>query len=165
MGIPSSILNPYASHLGDRDPLLVMQTTPWALKRLIDELGADGLERSLRPGSWSASRIIAHLADTEIAFAFRIRQCLAEDHHVIQPFDQDRWNALLPETHTARAFQTFAALRDGNLALVKDVSASVLVKPVTHPERGEMTFRDVLATIGGHDINHLEQLETLVRRR
>src|SRR5262245_14306626 len=102
MVTPSGILNPYASQLGHRDPLQVMQTTTAELARLIDVLGADGLARSLRPGSWSASRIISHLADTEIAFAFRIRQCMSEDHHVIQPFDQDRWNALLLEADVAR---------------------------------------------------------------
>ena len=165
MVAPTGILNPYASNLGNRDPVQVMRTTTAALARLIDALGPDGLERSLRPGSWPARQIVGHLADTEIAFAFRIRQCLAEDRHVIQPFDQDRWNDLLPEADTARAFRMFAAVRETNLALVENVPESVLNKPVTHPERGDMTFRHVLATIGGHDINHLEQLETLAGRR
>jgi hypothetical protein len=28
------------------------------------------------------------------------------------------------------------------------------------PERGDMTFRTVIETMGGHDLNHLNQLET-----
>jgi len=33
-------------------------------------------------------------------------------------------------------------------------------KKLTHPERGDMTFRTVIETMGGHDLNHLNQLET-----
>jgi hypothetical protein len=32
---------------------------------------------------------------------------------------------------------------------------------MTHPERGEMTFRTVVETMGGHDLNHLGQLERI----
>jgi hypothetical protein len=28
------------------------------------------------------------------------------------------------------------------------------------PTRGDMTFRTVIGTMGGHDLNHLSQLET-----
>jgi hypothetical protein len=34
-------------------------------------------------------------------------------------------------------------------------------KQVTHPERGTMTFRDIIETMAGHDINHLGQIEAL----
>ena len=33
-------------------------------------------------------------------------------------------------------------------------------KKLTHPERGDMTFRTVIETMGGHDLNHLKPLET-----
>jgi len=33
-------------------------------------------------------------------------------------------------------------------------------KKLTHPERGDMTFRTVIETMCGHDFNHLKQLET-----
>jgi hypothetical protein len=34
-------------------------------------------------------------------------------------------------------------------------------KKVTHPERGEMTFQTVVETMGGHDLNHLGQIERI----
>ncbi len=57
-------MNPYASKLGDRDPLVAIA---------------------------SVRQIVRHLADSEIASRFRLRQALAEPGHVIQPFDQERW--------------------------------------------------------------------------
>lgn len=158
MATPTGILNPYASYLGDRDPVEVLSTTAAMLESLATELGRDGLERSLRPGSWSARMILAHMADCEIAFAFRFRQCLAEDHHVIQPFEQDRWNALLPDRPAADSLRAFAALRESDIALVRSADATTMNKPITHPERGRMTFRTVVETAGGHDLNHLKQL-------
>jgi hypothetical protein len=84
-------MNPYATHLGNCDPLDVIAATSGQLQRLSEALGSERLERPLSPGKWSPRQIFCHLADAEVAFAFRLRQALAEDHHVIQPFDQDKW--------------------------------------------------------------------------
>jgi hypothetical protein len=35
---------------------------------------------------------------------------------------------------------------------------------VTHPERGEMTFKTLVETMAGHDLNHLGQLERIAAR-
>ena len=43
------------------------------------------------PGKWSAREIIHHLADSESTSAIRLRQLLAEDHPVIQGYDQDHY--------------------------------------------------------------------------
>jgi hypothetical protein len=95
-------------------------------------------------------------------FAFRLRQALAQDHHVIQPFDQDDWAATygLYDAHTALA--TFSAVRQWNLALIAGLGAEDLTKPLNHPERGDMTLRVVIETMGGHDLNHLQQVEKIL---
>ncbi|PWU01965.1 MAG: hypothetical protein C5B51_21780, partial [Terriglobia bacterium] len=81
-------LNPYASYLGEQDARQVIARTGGELRSLLETLGAAGIERSLAPGKWSARQILCHLADSEITFAFRLRQAVAEPHHTIQPFDQ-----------------------------------------------------------------------------
>jgi hypothetical protein len=86
-------LNPYAPFLGDRDPLEVVRETPDRLAGIAARLDAGRLEWRPAPAKWNAREVFCHLADTEIAFAFRLRQAIAEDHHVIQPFDQERWAA------------------------------------------------------------------------
>ena len=83
--------NPYAVYLGDRNPMEVAAATPGRLAAIAGKLGPAGLERSFAPGKWSARKILSHLADCEIVFAFRFRQALAEDHHMIQTFEQDDW--------------------------------------------------------------------------
>lgn len=110
-------LNPYALHLSGRDPIAVIRSTPETLMRLVSAFSAEALHDPPAPGKWSLREILCHLADTELAFSVRIRQTLAEPHHVIQPFDQDRWSEPYSKLDAAQALQTFAAVRRWNVAL------------------------------------------------
>jgi len=156
-------MNPYASFLGNRDPLQVAAETPRRLGDIAKKLGEKGMEHSYAPGKWPARVILCHLADTEIAFAFRFRQALAEADHVIQPFDQDAWARSYSPANpsAAAALETFSALRHWNLELLSNVPQGTFSKPVTHPERGPMTFKDLVETMAGHDLNHLRQLDAI----
>src|SRR5713101_5720194 len=126
-------MNPYATHLGKQDPLPVIAATHLRLSAVLDALGPDGAERALAPGKWSARQILCHLADTELAFAFRLRQALAEPHHVIQPFDQDKWAAIYDAFEASAAVEVFGTVRNWNITLIRTVSAATLSKPLTHP--------------------------------
>jgi hypothetical protein len=150
------IMNPYASYLGDRNPLEVITATPGQLAHFSETEGRPA------PGKWNAREILCHLADCELVFAYRIRQTLAEDHHVVQPFDQERWASTYAAYDARAALAVFSSVRQWNLALIKTLKADALKKPVTHPERGTMTLQVVLETMAGHDLNHLKQLEALV---
>jgi DinB superfamily len=154
-------MNPYASHLGDRNPREVIAETSARLAGLMERLGPGGLERSLAPGKWPARAIICHLADCELAFGFRLRQALAEPYHTIQPFDQDAWSKPYGSLKAQAAWETFSALRRWNLALLDTASPADFSKKLRHPERGEMTFLLVVETMAGHDLNHLKQIETI----
>ena len=91
-----------------------------------------------------------------------LRQALAEPKHVIQPFDQDSWAAPYSHFEAATALATFTALRHWNCKLIATVPAEGFSKPLTHPERGEMTFLTLVETMAGHDRNHLLQIEALL---
>src|SRR5213594_3408291 len=104
-------MNPYASHLATRNARDVIASTPLELRRVTDLIGAPRLTTPPAPGKWSARDILCHLADCEIVFAFRLRQALAEDHHVIQPFDQERWAPPYASLDADAAIATFSALR------------------------------------------------------
>jgi DinB superfamily len=152
-------MNPYASKLGDRDPIEVIAGTAGQLERLLTRLGSDRIEQPLAPGKWNPRQVFCHLADTEVAFAFRLRQALAEHHHVIQPFDEDKWAGTYVGYEADAAIAVFSSVRLWNLMFIRAVIPGALSKPVTHPERGEMTFRTLIETMAGHDLNHLRPLE------
>jgi len=53
------------------------------------------------------------------------------------------------------------ALRAWNIALIRSVKPADFAKPVTHPERGTMTFQTIVETMAGHDRNHIKQMEAI----
>ena len=153
-------MNPYASFLGDRDPRLVIESTYNHLNDVVRALGPS-VDQSPAPGKWSAREIMCHLADTELVFAFRLRQSLAEPYHVIQPFDQDNWAARYAIYDAASALEMFRAVRDWNIKLIASITIEELQKTLTHPERGEMSIGTIVETMAGHDLNHLAQIESI----
>lgn len=155
------IANPYAVHVGTREPREVIEATGLELRRLADRIGPARMTMPRAPGKWSARDILCHLADCEIVFAFRLRQTLAEDSHVIQPFDQEAWARTYDGQDANAALATFDAVRVWNLALLKTVTASQRAKPVSHPERGQMTFQTIVETMAGHDLNHVKQMKEI----
>lgn len=157
-------MNPYAPFLGDKSPTEVIAATPGKLAAIVAALSEEQINRKPAPGKWSIREILCHLADCEMVFAFRIRQTLAEPHHVVQPFDQDEWAKPYAAYTAKAALATFTAVRDWNLALVRTLSPDAFQKPMTHPERGTMTLQTVIETMGGHDLNHWQQIESIAAR-
>jgi len=62
------------------------------------------------------------------------------------------------------AIEVFAAVRAWNMRLISSLPREALLKPVTHPERGTMTIQTIVETMGGHDLNHLAQLDAIVAK-
>ena len=154
--------NPYATYMAGLDPLEVTRGTPGRLANLVQSSGPAKLTLTPAPGKWSVRDILCHLADCEVVFAFRLRQALAEDHHVIQPFDQDHWAATYANYDAHMALAAFSAVRQWNLALIKGLRPADFNKPLNHPERGDMTLQVVVETMAGHDLNHLRQVEAIL---
>ena len=153
--------NPYEKFLAGRDPLATIRETPARVSSLAKSLGEAGLQRHYAPGKWTAAQILCHLADVDIAFSFRLRQAIAEPHHIINPFEQDDWAKPYAHLDPHLALASFVALRNWTVAFLDTVPKSEYAKPVTHPERGTMTFQGLLETMAGHDLNHLSQLERI----
>ena len=150
------------ARLGEKNPLDVMAETPSRLEDSFWELGDKKLDLSYAEGKWPARSIFAHLADTEVVYAFRIRQALAETRPTVQPMDQDAWASRYAGTDVALALELFRALRYWNLAVLRTLGEAELARPMFHPERGEETVGFVVKLMAAHDLGHLEQLRSIV---
>ena len=156
-----SELNPYEKFLDGRPIQDILAATPATLAGFIETIGPARATTPPAPGKWNAAEIVSHLADCELVFAFRLRQTLAEDNPTIQPFDQEKWAAHYPSIPANQALDVFAALRGWNLQLLRTVMPQAAARPVTHPERGAMTFQTIIETMAGHDLNHIGQLQRI----
>jgi hypothetical protein len=156
-----SSLNPYERYLDGRPLDTILASTPAQLGALIAAIGPEKSVARPAPGKWSPAEILCHLADCELVFGFRLRQTLAEDSPTIQPFDQEKWAATYPAIGAELALATFSAFRRWNLLLIAAALPAAANRPVTHPERGQMTFQTIVETMAGHDLNHLAQLQSI----
>src|SRR5262245_32841741 len=107
-----------------KNPLKVLAATPAKLRRLVERTPRRVLSRRPAPGRWSVAQLLAHLADTEIVLAYRLRLILGRDGTEIQAFDQEKWAdvAQYDRVDTADALAAFAAVRRVNLALVRRIT-------------------------------------------
>lgn len=152
---------PYSDVLAGRDPQPVLADTPARLAAILDSFTPQQIEASPAPGKWSLREIMVHLADCEIAWAWRLRQALGDVHHQIQPFDQDAWARSYAAYTFAEARTTFNALRAWNLAFLAGLADADKHRPITHPERGEETLWTIVEIMAGHDLHHLQRLAPL----
>jgi hypothetical protein len=116
------------------------------------------------PDKWCILEILAHLADIEIAYSYRMRQMLADKKAVIAPIDQDEWarNLGYMETVPAELVAQYGLNRHHNLRLLRRLKPEDLNRSAYHPElKHDVTVEDMVKKFAAHDDNHLAQIERL----
>ena len=157
--------SPHA-RLGSTRPLTALRRAPARLARALRRVPRRLVAGRPGRGEWAVAEVLSHLADAEIALAFRIRKIAAEPRGVLVAWDQERWadNGRYRRTPLREALATFAALRRSNLAYVGRLSAAQKGQHGRHPEYGRLTIPQMLAHWAEHDLNHLEQIRAAHRR-
>jgi hypothetical protein len=115
---------------------------------------------------WSVAEILAHLADAELAFGWRLRSMLASPGVSLQWSDEYLWSERCDylRVPAADSLATFSALRASNLALVRRVPRALHEAAYgVHDKRGRQTVREFVVMEAAHDLNHLLQVRQLLR--
>ena len=147
-----------------RDPLVAQRETPALLAELIAD--ASDSQLTTRPGKdkWSIGEILAHLAEDELASAWRYRQMVEHSGIALGGFDQDLWAqkgdyaSRLPQ----ESLELFRLLRMANLQLLQQLAPEQWECFGIHAERGRITVRELAAHMAGHDANHVEQIRNIL---
>lgn len=161
---PQEYIQRMLGNVEGQDPLKVAAATPKRLERLIKGMPAAKLHKRPAPGKWSVAEILAHLADGEIVRGWRMRQILGAPGTPIQPFDQDAWAAAghYEKRDPRKSLETFRAVREANLALLKSLTKEQWKQYGMHAERGQETIDHIARLDAGHDLNHLAQVERIL---
>jgi DinB superfamily len=148
-----------------KKPLTILGGTVKKIGRLIKGVPRKKLMTRPEPAKWSVAEILAHLTDTELVSGFRIRLTLGLNGTPIQGFDQDVWAEKFNygKRDPARSLQIFRVLRENNLALLKSVPKAMWENYGVHSERGMETVTRITEMVAGHDINHMAQIEKIVK--
>jgi len=153
-------------YVDGRKPLAVQASTPKKLAQLIHGSSPAKLRKRPAPGKWSVAEILAHLADAEIVGGFRIRLILGAPGTPIAAFDQDSWAAAghYNQRNPAQSLEQFRALRSANLALLGSLTPEQWKQYGIHSERGRESVEHIVRMFAGHDLNHLRQIEAILRK-
>ena len=154
-------------YLGAREPMRVLGATPRRLAGLIEGQRRPTLARRPAPGKWSTVEIVAHLADAELAFGWRIRSMLASPGVPLAWWDEHLWSekCVYARVPALESLATFSALRSSNLALLRRVPQAVHAAAYgVHDKRGRQSLREFVVMEAGHDLNHLSQIHGLLQR-
>lgn len=144
----------------------VLRRTPGVVAGMLSALPDEWATDSDGPGSWSAFDIVAHLIEGERTDWIPRTRIILE-HGPAQPFEPfDRTNVPdAPSTMTER-LREFVRLRDANLTTLDQlaIDEADMQRRGMHPELGEVTLGQLIATWAAHDLSHIAQIaETLAR--
>ena len=161
--------------------------TPDEIAAALDGRDAPALARRPDAASWSPTEIVCHLRDVEELFQTRFHTILALDEPTIlvvgaspadlapwriadrasHPLNQERWaeDRQYRRQDPLAALAAFGRRRDETVALLRGLSASDWERAGIHPSRGRLTLGDWVASLTGHDDNHMAQLARALEGR
>ncbi len=122
-------------------------------------LGDAELDRRPSPAEWTAREIVHHLADSEMTSAIRLRRLLAEDHPVIQAYDEQEFARRLHyDRPTAASLEALRAARLSSASLLECLTDDEWQREGTHSDSGRYTVEDWLTIYARHGHDHAEQI-------
>jgi hypothetical protein len=118
---------------------------------------------TMAPGKWSIRQLTAHLADTELVAAHRMRQVIAEDQPKLMAFDQEAWARNLDYARRLpkQSLDTFRRLRAENYELLKALPEAAFERTGMHSERGAVSLGQMLNTFSDHVESHARQMQSI----
>lgn len=135
-------------HAEGKDPLPLQRETPVALEALIRHAPAEKLTTRPAENKWSIAEILAHLAEDEIATAWRYRQMAEHSGIELPGFDQDLWARMgvYADRSPADSLALFRLLRQANLQFLEHLAPEQWNYFGEHEERGRITISSWLPT-------------------
>jgi hypothetical protein len=148
-----------------QDPIKVQSATNKKLTRLIKGIPTAKLRKRPAPDKWSVAEILAHLADVEIVIGWRIRSILGAPGTAVQAYDQNAWVIAghYEKRDPRQSIELHRVLREANLALLKSLTPEQWKHYGQHAERGQESIELIALMVAGHDRNHIEQIERIVK--
>jgi len=149
------------------DAVAILERTPASLSALLMGLSEEWVRATTGDGTWSPYDVIGHLIDGERTnWIPRARHILAGETQPFEPFDRMAHLTERQDHRIDELLATFAELRRANVAALRGMNLTNvdLRRTGQHPEFGQVTLRQLLATWVVHDLNHIGQIvETLAK--
>jgi hypothetical protein len=140
----------------------ILSQTPAVLKTLLENLSSGWIENVSNAKNWSPFDIVGHLIHgEETDWIPRAEIILAQGENLkFEPFERFAQFEKSKGKTLKELIETFTGLRAKNLEILREMNLTEekLKLKGTHPELGEVTLEQLLATWVVHDLNHIKQI-------
>jgi hypothetical protein len=147
----------------------VLRRTPAVLSALLRDLSGSWIGATEGPGTWSPFDVVGHLIHGERTdWIPRVEHILRHGDAIPFPaFDREAMFAASKGLSLADLLDTFARLRAESLNRLAGLGLTDadLLRRGRHPELGEVTMGQHLATWVAHDLSHLGQVVRVMARQ
>jgi len=148
-----------------RTAIGAIETLPPRLEAAVR--GLDDAQRATpyRPGGWTVTQVVHHIADSHLNAYTRFKLGLTEERPTIKPYNEKQW-ATLPDTSLPAevSLRLIEALHARWMALLDSMSEADFGRQIVHPENGAHPLDRFVHLYGWHSNHHLAHITSLRAR-
>lgn len=144
-----------------KDAVAILERTPAAISALLSGVPEIWARATEAEGTWSPYDVVGHLVHGERTdWIPRARHILSGESRPFAPFDRTAQFTESAAKSLEDLLATFTDLRGRNVAelLAMNLDESDLERTGQHPDLGEVTLGQLLATWVVHDLDHVGQI-------
>lgn len=151
------------------DPFAALQhlrSTPEKVAALLNEVTDARANHQPEEGGWSLRQAISHLRDAQGVLDFRVNLILDHDNPVLESKAVFEWATKEADRPPAarEIFEIYRASRAQTVARLESLPLKSWWRHGQHEEFGELRLYQQVSYFAVHELTHLPQLESLVRK-
>ncbi|MDG2450989.1 MAG: DinB family protein [Saprospiraceae bacterium] len=147
----------------------ILQRTPIVIESLLSGLSDDWLKNNEGENTWSPYEILGHLIHGEKTdWITRSKIIISNSSNkTFEPFDRFAQENEDSERPINKLIEEFKNLRDYNLKELENlqINSSILIEKGIHPELGDVSLKELLASWVVHDLGHISQISRVMAKQ
>lgn len=145
----------YVAHVPDGDIVAILATQLNDTIALLRELKDEQARYAYAPDKWSIKQVVAHIADAERVFAYRMMRVARGDTTPLPSFDENAYaeNGSFDDRPLPSLLAELAAVRGATVALAAGLPANAWERTGT-ASGSPVSVRALAWIIAGHELHH-----------
>jgi len=136
---------------------------PLILRLTVQDLTEEQLHIPYRPGGWTVSQVVHHMADNDMNAYIRFKRALTEDNPTAGSYREDLWAELSDyRTPIEPSLVLIDSIHSRFVALLRSLHLSDFQKTFTSPSHGEMSLDVATQRYAWHGRHHIAQIASLL---
>jgi uncharacterized damage-inducible protein DinB len=145
--------------------LKCIRLTPSILTMIVDQVRPERYGDVLEPGRFTLTEAIAHLADMEQIWLDRITLAYETPGAAVQGIDPEKRaeDKHYDTRDIHHELEVFDNRRRDTMEFLARLSKEDMARTVVHSTWGQVSIQDIVETVAGHDLYHIEQAAHYMR--